>query len=214
MKKRLFKRAISLLFVLVMLITVPSVAFAVSQEDTGIVARASYFCYVKNPGHCWIYVENLTDETFTVGIYELEPYGGVSVGTFGYSRSDGFGIYYNVEAYAQTTYGLGKYTTNTEELTREELETLSNAINSYKNNWNIFKNCTSFAANVWNSISGKKMRPLVFPAFVRVLMVLRGCSTDTPVMKPVTKDRVYRQIGSGSGAYLKNVSDASLGDIT
>ena len=210
MKSNLLKRSLALLLAVFMILTVSSAVFAVSEDEGEIVAEATYYCYVKSPGHCWIYVENLTDETFTVGIYELEPYGGVSVGTFGHTRYDGWGIYYNIEAYVQETHGIGKCTTFSEQLTREKLEKLSNTIYSYKNSWNYFRNCTSFAAKAWNSISSKKVSALLFPTFVRFMMNLRNPEKKVPDMKSVPRDRVYRQIGNGSDAYLKTVKDRSL----
>lgn len=213
MKNKLLKRVISLFLAILILLMIPSAAFAASGEEREIVAKAYYFCYVKNPGHCWIYVENLTGEALTVGIYEVEPYGAVSVGTFGHTRYDGWGIYYNVEAYSQTTYGMGKYITLSEELTKEEFTKLSNAVKSYNNKWSWFKNCTSFAAKVWNSVSDVRVSAAVLPAFVRIGLFFRRYETNTPVMKPVTKEKVYRQIGNGDDAYLKNVSRISLGPL-
>ncbi len=213
MKRTVFKRALSLFLAILMLFTISPAAFAAADEEEEIVAKAYYFCYVKNPGHCWIYVENLTDEALTVGIYEVEPYGSVSVGTFGHTRYDGWGIYYNVEAYSQTTYGMKKYITLCEELTRDEFDTLSRAVKSYKNKWSWFKNCTSFAASVWNSVSDVRVSASLFPIFVRISLIFRSVDTNTPVMKPVTKEKVYRQIGNGDDAYLKNVSSASLREI-
>lgn len=213
MKKNFTKRIISLFLAAIILFLMPSTAFAANDKGD-IAATVTYFCYVKNPGHCWIYVENLTDEAFMVGAYKLEPDCGVSVGTFGFTRYDGWGIYYNVEAYAQNVHGLGSYSTITEELTKEEVKTLSNQILAHNNSWNIFSNCTAFAAKIWNSVSDKKMAALVFPAFVRVLMILRGARTNTPVMKAVTKDQVFKQKGKGSNAYLVNVRESSLGEIT
>ena len=213
MKNRLLKKTVSLILAAMLLFLIPSTAFAASGDEGETVAKAYYFCYVKAPGHCWIYVENLTDEAMTVGLYEVEPYGGVSVGTFGHTRYDGWGIYYNVEAYSQTTYGMGKYVTLSEELTKEELSTLSNAVKSYGNKWSWFKNCTAFAANVWNTVSDTKMSAQLFPAFVRISLFFKPYSTNTPVMKPVDKENVLRQVGDGDGAYLKPVSKLSLREI-
>ncbi len=210
MRKNFLKRGISLFLVVMLLFTVTLTASAASGKNEKIVARVSYFCYVRSPGHCWIYVENLTSKNLTVGLYKLGPYDGVSVGTFGHTRYDGWGIYYNIEAYAQNTHGLGRYTTLSEELTQSELDVLSNAILSYRNSWSYFRNCTSFAADVWNSVSDTKMSAFILPAFVRISLIFRRYQTNTPVMKPVSKDDVYRQIGNGEDAYLKNVKNSSL----
>lgn len=210
--KNTVKRIIALFLVFMILLLTPSMTFALSDKEE-IVATVSLFCYSKNPGHCWIYVENLTGETFSVGAYRLGAYSGVSVGTFGFTRYDGWGIYYNVEAYVQNTHGIGNYSTFTEELTREELYELSDTILSQKNSWSVLSNCTSFAAKVWNTVSKKKIAGLVLPAFVKILMMLRGAKSGSPVMKPVSEDEVFRQKGKGDRAYLVNVSRRSLGEL-
>lgn len=210
--KNTAKKIVALLLVVMMLFLTPSMAFAAAGTEE-IVATVSLFCYSKNPGHCWIYVENLTGETFSVGAYRLGAYKGVSVGTFGFTRYDGWGIYYNVEAYVQNTHGIGSYSTFTEELTREELNELSDTILAQKNSWSLLSNCTSFAAKVWNTVSNKKIAGLVLPAFVKILMVLRGAKSGTPTMKPVSANEVFRQKGKGNNAYLVNVSKRSLGEL-
>lgn len=212
MKNNKFKRLTALLLAVLMLFLTPSIAFCASDEEE-IVATVSVYCYSKNPGHCWLYIDNLTNETFTVGAYSLGAYQGVSVATFGFTRHDGWGIYYNVEAYVLNTHGIGNCASFTEELTREELYELSDTILSQKNSWSLFANCTSFAAKVWNTVSDKKIAGLVFPSFVKILMKLRGAKSGTPDMKPVSKDEVYRQKGNGNNSYLVNVSERSLGEL-
>jgi hypothetical protein len=75
--------------------------------DNDIVADI-YVFYDKSDihgaGHTWIYIENLTDQELKVGVYTLPPNEGVSVGTL--PEYDGWGIYYNVEAYQQGIYGM------------------------------------------------------------------------------------------------------------
>ena len=83
------KRVLSLLLAVVMLVPFALPAFAESDE---IVARVSIVSYLKNvfsTGHSWLYIENLSDKTLTVGIYQLEPGASVSVGTFKNSRKEG-----------------------------------------------------------------------------------------------------------------------------
>lgn len=178
------------------------------------VAKVSYMCVVRSPGHCWIYVENISKKTtLTVGAYELAPGEGVSIGTFGPTRYDGYGIYYNIEAYCETQYGMSGCKTLTEEVTASELKQLSDGILSFKNSWSPFRNCIAFAAQMWNLVSEKKMSNLIFPAFSSMQMFFKGCSTDTVKQKPVTADEVYRQRGTGSNAYLDGVKKISLGDL-
>lgn len=212
MKKLTKSKLVSLLLVCLMLIAVCPLNTLAADDEA--VATVSYFCYVKSPGHCWIYVENLTDETLRIGAYDLAAGEGVSIGSFGTSRHDGYGIYYNVEAYCQTTYGFKSYKTLTEEINRAEFDKLHNEIKKYNNNWNIFRNCLAFATKMWNTVSDRKLSNLLFPAFSSLQVSFkRGSVSNGPVQKSVTADKVFRQKGNGDGAYLVNVSEASLRDI-
>lgn len=201
-------------FVLVLVLLCGTFAFGVSAAtEEKAVARVSVVCIVRNPGHVWIYVENLTNKSLKVGAYTLGKKDGVSVGTFGPTRYDGYGIYYNVESYCQTEYGMSGYRTLTEDVTASELETLSNGILSYRNSWSPFRNCIAFASRMWNLVSEKRLSNLIFPAFTNIQMMLKGSVTDVPVHKPVTADEVYRMKGNGNSVYLENVRDISLRDL-
>ena len=62
------------LFAALMLLLLALPSFAAYGDE--IVARVSFVSYLKNSfstGHSWLYIENLTDRTLTVGVYELEP---------------------------------------------------------------------------------------------------------------------------------------------
>lgn len=212
MKRTFMKRITAFLLALIsILVMCPTAATAAGGEET--VATVTYFCLTKSPGHCWIYVENLTDDTMQIGAYELKSGEGVSIGTFGITRYDGYGIYYNLEAYCQTRYGMSGYRTMTENLTQDELDTLHNGIKNYKNSWNIFRNCIAFANKMWNLVSDKRLSNLIFPAFTGMQMSLKGCQRDSVVQMAVTEAQVYRQKGNGDSAYLVNVSKASLGNL-
>lgn len=213
MKKMFSKRFVAVLLSVMMLLALCPLG-AGAADNSSTVATVSYFCCVKAPGHCWIYVENLSDKAMKIGAYQLQPGEGVSIGTFGTTRYDGYGIYYNIESYCQTKYGMNNYRTLTEELTQSEFDTLHNGIKNYNNSWNIFKNCVAFATRMWNLVSDKKLSNLLFPAFSSLQMSFkRGCQTNNPVQCPVDADKVYRQKGNGDSAYLVNVSDASLGNL-
>lgn len=210
--KKTAKKLTALL--LVIMIVCGTFAFGVSAaREEKTVARVSVICLVRSPGHVWIYVENLTNKSMKVGVYTLAKNDGVSIGTFGPTRYDGYGIYYNVESYCQTEYGMSGYRSLTKELTASELETLSNGILSYRNSWGPFRNCIAFAAQMWNLVSEKKLSNLIFPAFTNIQMFFKGSTTDVPVQKPVTADEVYRQKGNGENAYLENVREISLKDL-
>ena len=69
-------------------------------EESNTVAKLSVVIRNKGfVGHVWLYIENLTDKPIDVGLLTVQPNEGVSVGLLSFSRADGWGIYYNIEAY-------------------------------------------------------------------------------------------------------------------
>ena len=189
-------------------VTVPEVEPVPPQEskplqDNDIVADL-YVFYDKSDihgmGHTWIYVENRTNQELKVGIYTLSPNEGVSVGTL--PEYDGWGVYYNIEAYQQTIYGMEDQLSMKEEITLKELRRVSNFIVNYLNFWDpVFFNCMLFAFLAWDMGSWKILIPLFFPIIGKVQMLIYPHETGT-LMKPVTKDKVFRQVGMAGWAKL------------
>lgn len=189
-------------------------AAGASPQATGndeIVAQL-YLCYrwsaPPSLGHAWIYIENRSDETLKVGAYTLPPEQGVSVGTFGLTRNDGAGIYYNVEAYCGNRYGLSGLVCVSTGLTRAKLAAVSKVIMS-QNFWDpIVFNCTTFAARAWNAGGGRTVVPFVFPVFVK-LQILAGSHGSANMFYP-DRSQVCRMIGSGAGASLRVCCDQTV----
>ena len=188
--------------------TVPDTLPAQSKEsrplqDNDVVADI-YVFYDKSDihgaGHTWIYVENLTDQNLKVGAYTLPPNEGVSVGTL--PEYDGWGLYYNIESYQQGIYGMEDQLSMKDEITLRELRRVSNFIVSYPNFWDpILFNCMLFAFLAWDMGSLKILLPLIFPIIGKIQMLIYPHETGV-LMKPVTKDKVYRQIGMFGWAKL------------
>ena len=181
--------------------TVPDTPPAQPEESKPLqnndVVADFYVFYDKSDihgwGHTWIYIENLTDQDLKVGAYTLPPNEGVSVGTL--PEYDGWGLYYNVEAYQQGIYGMEDQLSIKDELTLRELRRVSNFIVSYPNFWDpVFFNCMLFAFLAWDMGSWKILLPLFFPIIGKLQMLIYPHETGT-LMKPVTKDKVYRQTG-------------------
>lgn len=160
-------------------------------------------------GHAWLYIENLSDEPIQVGHYEVPVGEGVSVGLF-VTRSDGLGIYYNVEAYSVGKYNNKGVFSLSKPLTRDELEKVSREIKGYLNYWGLYFNCTFFAYSIWNSVSTDFLIPLFFPIIGIIQMLFHGAKADTLEMYYPSEDEVFRQRGTGSDAYLEPVSEGSL----
>lgn len=189
--------------------TVPDTPPAQSEEsrplhNNDIVANL-YVFYDKSDihgmGHTWIYVENLTDQDLKVGVYTLPANEGVSVGTL--PEYDGWGIYYNIEAYQQGIYGMEGQLSMKEEITLKKLRRVSNFIIYYPNFWDpVFFNCMLFAFLAWDMGSFKILLPLFFPIIGKLQMLIYPHETET-LMKPVTKDKAYRQVGMAGWAKLE-----------
>ena len=193
---------------------VTSKATAAKSPDT-IVARASLFAamyFFPVSGHTWIYVENLTDEPITVGIYEVPAGQGVSVGVFSFSVNDGWGIYYNLEAYRENrNNNISDCRSITKDMPRSELEKLSNTIKNYPNMWDIFIfNCTYFAFSVWNKSSDNFFIPMMIPALAMLEVIIVGAPKGVTQMYYPTKDQVFKQRGTGDNAYLEPCGEKTL----
>lgn len=215
-----FKKIISVILAAVLTVTafaVPSYA-AENQEEQQTqekaVARLSvcsciYFFPIA--GHEWIYVENLTDETLTVGLYEVPAGEGVSIGSFSFSVSDGWGLYYNVEAFRENRDdNLDSCWSITEEITAAQAEKLTEELIGYSNAWSFYYNCMFFAFSIWNSVTGDLLIPLIIPALGQAQVMLHGGKKGKLTMYEPSSDRVYRQKGVGQNAYLVPVSEATI----
>ncbi len=162
-------------------------------------------------GHTWIYVDNLTDRDQQVGLYTVPANQGVSVGSFSFSVSDGWGLYYNLEAYRENRdNNSGDHWTITKELTADELKELSDSLIDYPNFWSFYFNCAFFAFSIWNSAAGSLFIPLVIPAISQFEIILGGGDKGELEMYYPTRDQIFRQRGSGDKAYLAPVSDRTF----
>lgn len=182
-----------------------------SKKSTRIVANLSVVTRVKGTGHAWIYVENLTNEPLQVGHYILPPNEGVSVGLFSFTCEDGIGIYYNVESYCCNVHGGDGLVSITTDLDEDEMEKLSNKLTKYPNHWDPFFNCMYFAFSMWNSVSGKKLIPLVIPAFGQLQLRMHGGEKNNLDMYCPRVDQVLRLKGGlGKEKQLVPVSPGSI----
>ncbi len=190
--------------------TVFPVKASIDSEKKPVVSMTlfSYFMYPLDNGHAWLYFENLCDDTLKVGAYDLESSESVSVGTFKYTRADGGGVYYNVESYCVEKYGAKNRVSLTVDLTKAELEEITNEINS-SNYFTFFTNCSFFAAKIWNKGSGKFVPPFFLPP-VSYFVILAYAGEYQREIKGAPAEKVYKHIGSGSDSSLKLVSPESL----
>lgn len=209
--KKSVKKLMAIIMSVIILFTLAIPAFAAGSSDE-IVATISICSRVKEVpslGHIWIYVHNISDRQLKVGVYDLPAGEGVSVGTFANTRADGTGVYYNIEAHCINKYSDYDFYSITKELTKSQLEALSSRIRNY-NHWDFVFNCMYFAFTMYNEATGSSFASLIFPILGELQIKLYGGKYKALNMYYPSASEVYKQIGTGSSAYLTVVSKKSL----
>lgn len=162
-------------------------------------------------GHTWIYVHNNSDEPIQVGHYEVLPDEGVSVGVFSFSVNDGWGLYYNIEAYKENTKNrMDKVWSISEDIDADQVAELSEKLINYPNYWGFGGNCATFAFSIWNSVTGDAYFSLLIPAITQLMIMIGGGKRGVLEMYCPPRDHVYRQKGWGENAYLVVASDYTV----
>ncbi len=178
------------------------------DDVVGKIYLCSRWSKISTTGHIWVYILNNSGETLKVGLYDLEPGEGVSLATFGFTRSDGFGIYYNMEAYRNDKYCDESCISLEDDLTRYELEKITEAL-LVSNHWNPIYNCVFFACKIWNIGGNRFIIPFLYPPVTRLQIMMFG-GNETCLMEYQPPEKSYKQRGYGKNAYLENVSQESL----
>ena len=211
------KKILCFILAVVICFSTVSVAFAATNTKDSDEIVANYYIYVMETdihpvGHMWVYMENLTNKPMKVGLYTIPAKKGMSVGIF--ARKDGFGLYYNVEAYTQTVYGMKNQICLKDELTAEKVKDVSDTLLSIPNHWDPIFNCMYYAFRLWNAGCSPKNKliHLVWPPLGTLQIKFRDHLFEYQ-MKGVTQDQAFRQVGSGKDAYLKPATLKSLGRI-
>ncbi|MBP3441825.1 MAG: hypothetical protein J6L62_03380 [Clostridia bacterium] len=185
------------------ILIMPSSAETNSDEEV-IVARmyvGHNERYMNLSGHTWIYIENLSDHTLTVGAYTLKKGKGVSVGTFGTTLEDGRGLYYNVEAWRYRNIPITDYIHLSKDLTQEDLDKVSKRILN-GGAWSYFLNCAYFAFSVWNSVPGKPLVYLLYPTIHQLQILMYPGHGNGFKMTTPSLDEIFKQKGRGDRAEL------------
>lgn len=181
------------------------------DETVATVSLCSNIYVWPISGHTWIYVHNNSDEPIQVGLYEVPVGQGVSIGSFSFSVNDGWGLYYNIEAYKENTKNrMDSVWSISEDINSSELETLNNKLNNYPNYWGFVANCATFSFSMWNSVSGDSFFSLLIPAISEFMIILGGGQKGVLEMYCPPREHVYRQKGMGDDAHLALASDYSV----
>ncbi len=216
--KKTFKALIAFVLAVAMLfsfsVTGLAKQTAQAKADDKIVARVSILsCMYIWPisGHTWFYVENLSDKPIQVGLYEVPVGQGVSIGSYAFTARDGFGLYYNLEAYRENKKdNEGTHWSITQDMTKDQLKKFSDDIAGYINGWSFYFNCCFFTFSIWNKNSDNFFIPLVIPAITQMEVRMAGAKQGVVDMYEPRKDQVFRQKGSGKNAKLVPVSQATF----
>lgn len=178
------------------------------DEVVGIIYLCSRWSSITTTGHLWVYIHNTSDEPITVGLLEVAPDEGVSLATFGFTRSDGFGIYYNMETYRNDKYCDENCISISDELTAEELEKVSKKLLN-SNQWNPIINCVFFACSIWNTAGDKYIMPFTYPPITRLFIKMAG-GNEVCHMNYQPPENTFKQRGLGKNSYLDPLSQKSL----
>lgn len=217
------KKVLAVILCVAMLLSVTTFAFAsenIVSEETGVsetdeavatISLCSNIYVWPISGHTWIYVHNNSDEPIQVGHYEVPVGQGVSVGAFSFSVDDGWGLYYNIEAYKENGKNrMDSVCSISEDLDAEELATLSEKLKNYPNYWGFVANCATFSFSMWNSVTGDHFFSLLIPAISELMIIIGGGERGVLEMYQPPREHVYRQKGFGDDAHLVLASDYSV----
>ena len=207
------KRILSLLLALVMLCCCVVPAVAADSAAGGKTVAKMYMCHrwsgPPSLGHLWVYIENLSGKPIQVGLYKVPAKQGVSVGNFGLTRADGNGTYYNVEAYCGNHFSLSGMISNSTDLTKSELDSISSEIRNH-NRWAFFgSNCSDFAVRIWTLGGGELTISYVLPVFTKWQMKMHG-DEGYVQMTNVSASQVKKQVGEGDSATLVTCSPGTI----
>ena len=217
------KKVLAVILCVAMLLSVTTFAFAsenIVSEETGVsetdeavatISLCSNIYVWPISGHTWIYVHNNSDEPIQVGHYEVPVGQGVSVGAFSFSVDDGWGLYYNIEAYKENGKNrMDSVCSISEDLDAEELATLSEKLKNYPNYWGFVANCATFSFSMGNSVTGDHFFSLLIPAISELMIIIGGGERGVLEMYQPPREHVYRQKGFGDDAHLVLASDYSV----
>ncbi|MBQ5824494.1 MAG: hypothetical protein IIW48_06760 [Clostridia bacterium] len=180
-----------------------------SEDDVvGIIYLCSRWSSITTTGHLWVYIHNTSDSPITVGLLEVAPGEGVSLATFGFTRSDGFGIYYNMETYRNDKYCDESCISLSDNLTRGELEKITSKL-LISNQWNPIINCVFFACSIWNIAGDRYIMPCTYPPVTRLFIKMAG-GEEVCQMNYQPPENTFKQRGFGKNSYLDSLSQKSL----
>ena len=121
-------------------------------ESNASPSIAGELSIVSGDGHSFLLYTNLDDESQKIVKSDVEPNETISIGTFG--NADKSGVYIDLEAYKATVIDdiYAERVSLTTDITSSQIEQLNEEIIA-RDKWTLTKNCTWFAAEVWNELA-------------------------------------------------------------
>lgn len=161
-------RLTSLVIAIMMIISALGLNFASTAANDGEnkVVAILYHCAsgIHMPyifGHSWVCIENVSNESFTVGSETVEPGQMISAGLH-----SAHGMEFNKE---MREYRGSAVSALKAEMTMEDLKKAEGEILSSR--WHYLEffghNCTNFSCSVWKKVTGQKLTPFIFPFVIK-----------------------------------------------
>lgn len=178
MKKRLLEKILNLFSIILILVFTSGIISGCGAKNRKTYVSEDAVAYLSivafdgakeskyglmNLGHAFVVVENITNDTMTIGNYELLPGKIVTIATW--SIAEHYGVWYNVESnYSKYFDKYNGRVSVLRTLNSTEVESISKYIRS-NDYWSIYKNCTYFTLHLWNMVATDDERltvPLIY----------------------------------------------------
>ena len=157
---RCMKRIIRLLLVamitFVLLLPFKTDVSAASDSEIGLLtifaSSDGGSSSLNTSGHAFISFENTSSSFVLVGALNVTPGTEITFGTWG-NKAQHKGIWYNLESYFfNSINAYDNRVSLTMPVTQNDIDIINNVIKS-SDTWSVTKNCSTFAAKIWNAVS-------------------------------------------------------------
>lgn len=129
----------------------------ISSDDTALLSifsdngKSESNFFLQNYGHAFLSVTNISDATFFVGDWEVDPDETITIGLWNVLQHSG--VWYNLESnYIEEYNKYNKRVSITIGIDSEDIKALSKHINN-NDRWTPLYNCSKFALKAWNLVA-------------------------------------------------------------
>lgn len=101
-------------------------------------------------GHSWLYIYNTSDKPIYISDIEIPSNTGLTLGTTAMPYMPHNGLWYNLESHNNTDYSINSgYSMD---INNDDIDYINTYL-LYHDKWSLYYNCSTFAADLWNSTS-------------------------------------------------------------